>query len=163
MKLFHIIVTLLTVQLANAQSANQKDLVDILNLALKHDKLPVELINKSNPDFAPWINAPFIVIKSDTSKHLGTLTVPPDSTHVWIFDYEQIFLLYIGYGLVPLSITRNQSRLTLDYKTVRYWTNKNNTCHSGRLIAAKKNDKWTVVKSTTKEVKCEIDSFGQNK
>lgn len=163
MKILPIILTLVVIQFAKGQSANQTDLVEILNVALRHNKVPNELINRSNPELAPWTNAPFIVIKSDTTKHLGTLMQPPDSTHVWIFDYEQIFLFDIAYGLVPVKITREQRHLTLDYKTVRYWTNKDSTCHSGQLIARKENDSWTIIKANTKKVKCEIDMFGQKK
>ena len=103
MKIYFIAIVFLTVQFAYGQSANQKDIIEILNLALLQGELPDELINKSNPEFAPWTNAPFIVVKSDTSNyHAG------DSTHVWIFADEQIFLYDIGYGLVPIRTTRKQ-------------------------------------------------------
>jgi len=163
MKILPITVAFLTFQFACGQSANQRDLVAILNLALMQGKLPDELINTSNPEIAPWTNAPFIVVKSDTTKHITGVTVAPDRTHVWIFDYEQIFLLDIAYGLVPSKISRKENRVNLDYKTVRYWTNKTNTCHLGRLTAEKENDTWTITKSNTKEIKCEIDMYGQKK
>ena len=164
MKILSIIITLATIQFAIGQSANQRDLVDILNVALRDNKLPNELINKSNPTIAPWTNAPFIVIKSDTTKNLERLSVPPDSTHTWIFDYEDIFMLDIAYGLVPLKIMREQDRLTLDFKTIKYPAkDKTMPCHSGQLIAEKRNDTWIIIKSKTKEMKCEIDMFGQKK
>src|SRR5688500_13746483 len=98
MKILHIIIGLLTINRANGQSPNQKDLVEILNVALRDNKLPDELIMKSNPKIAPWTNAPFVVIKSDSATNVERLEVAPDSTHVWIFDYSDIFMLDISFG-----------------------------------------------------------------
>ena len=95
MKVFCVTIGLLTIHLANGQSSNQKDLTEILNLALQDNQLPNELIVKSNPKIAPWTNAPFVVVKSDSSMNLQRPEVHPDSTHVWILDYEDIFLLDI--------------------------------------------------------------------
>src|SRR5688572_20372581 len=163
MKVLHIIIGLLTINLANGQSPNQKDLVEILNVALRDNKLPEELINKSNPKIAPWTNAPFIVIKSDITKDLRRLDRWPDDTHVWILDYEDIYMLDIASGLIPLSIIREKNRVTLDFKTIQYPTNAALACHLGKLIAERKNDTWIILVSKAKETKCEIDKFGHKK
>ena len=165
MKILLTILSLTTVYIASGQSANQKDLVEILNVAFRDNKLPSELINKTNPGIAPWTNAPFIVIKADKSKSIERLTVPPDSTHVWIFNYTDIFELEISYALVPLRITRKKDRLTLDFKTVKYPTSDdtNTTCHSGRLSADRKDDSWTILNLKVNKNKCETDMFGLEK
>lgn len=165
MKILLTILSLATVYVASGQSSNQKDLVEILNVALRDNKLPNELIKTTNPGNAPWTNAPFIVIKSDKSKSIERLAVPPDSTHVWIFDYTEIFELEIAYALVPLKITRKEDRLTLDFKTVKYPASDdtNTTCHSGRLSADRKDDSWTIVNLKVNKNKCETDMFGLKK
>lgn len=154
----------MTINLANGQSLIQEDLIEILNVALWDNKLPDELIVKSNPKIAEWTNAPFVVIKSDSTTNLER-QVTPDSTHVWILDYRDIFMLDIPFGLVPVSIVREQERLTLDYKTVKYPT-KDSTktvCHLGQIIAERKNETWTIIKSQNKKTKCEVDMFGHKK
>jgi hypothetical protein len=165
MKILLSIILLATFHLASGQPENQKDLVEILNIALRDNQFPNELIKATNPDIAPWTNAPFIVVKADKSINLERLSVPPDSTHVWIFDYEDIFVLEISYVLVPLNISRKKDQLTLDYKTIKYPTkdDTNTTCHSGKIMAERKGDSWTVVNSKTKKMKCEVDAFGYKK
>ena len=44
MKILHIIIGLSTINIASGQSANQKDLVEILNVALRDNKLPDESV-----------------------------------------------------------------------------------------------------------------------
>ena len=164
MKVLHVVIGLLTIHLVNGQTPNQKDLTEILNVALLDKKLPDELIVKSNPKMAPWTNAPFVVVKSDSTMNLERPDVPPDSTHVWIFDYEDIFMLDIAFGLAPVSIVYEQDRFTLKYKTVKYPTkNTEMTCHLGQIVAEKKDDSWTIIKSRTRKTKCKLDMFGQKK
>jgi len=167
MKILPIVILLTTVQFASGQSQNQRDLVEILNVALRTDKLPTELIHKSVPKYAQWTNSPFIIVKSDTTKNLDREFRPTDNSNVWIVDYPEIFELALTCGLVPLNLKRKKNRLTLDYKTVKYPdSSKANTdmaCHSGRLTAEKKGDSWTIVNSKTQEIKCEIDFFGHKK
>lgn len=164
MKILLTILSLTTFSIASGQSDDQKDLVDILNIALTNKELPTELINTTNPKATPWTNAPFIVVKSDKSRNLERLKEPLDSTHVWIFDYEDIFISEIAYGLVPLDIKRKGDKLTLDYKTLKFPSKDTNwTCHSGQLVANRVGDSWTIVKSKTKQIKCEADMYGHKK
>lgn len=165
MKILYLIIGLSIANLATGQSADQNDLVAILNAALRDDKLPDELKIKSNPKIAQWTNAPFVVIKSDSSKNIRRLEVPPDSTHVWIFDYSDIFMLDIPFGFIPLSIDRDQERLTLEYKTIKYPTKDNleTTCHLGQIVAERKNGTWTIIKSEHKKMKCDLDFWGLKK
>jgi hypothetical protein len=166
MKILLTILSLTTVYVASGQSANQKDLVEILEIALRIDRLPSELIQKPIENFAPWTKDPFIIVKSDSIKHLDSNFHPSDSSSVWIVDYTHIFESELTCGLVPLDLKRKKNRLTLDYKTVKYPSSKNNTntiCHSGRLTAEQSGDSWTIVSSKFKEIKCEIDFFGHKK
>lgn len=164
MKILLTILSLTTVYIANGQSANQRDLIEILNIALRDNKLPTELINSNNLEFAPWTSPPFIVIKADKSKGLERPLEPADNNHVWIFDYTEIFELDIHYGLVVLDITRKKDRLSLDFKTVRYpSTDINSFCHSGRLIAQRANDTWTIMNLKVKEIECKTDMLGLQK
>jgi hypothetical protein len=166
MKILPILILLTTVQIVRGQSENQKDLVEILEIALQLDKLPPELIQKPIEKFSSGTNSPFIIVKSDKSKSLDKI-YPADSSHVWVADYTQIFEFELTCGLVPLNLTRKKNILTLDYKTVKYpYSSKNNTittCHSGRLTAKKEGDSWTIVRSKIKEINCEVDMFGQKK
>ena len=169
MKILPIIFLLTTVQIASGQSENQKDLTEILEIALRLDKLPIELLQKPIKKFTPGTNAHFIIVKSDTTKNIESKFYPADTSHVWVVDYTSIFEFELTCGLVPLNLTRRKNRLTIDYKTVKYpYSPKNNTntdttCHSGRLTAEKKGDSWTIVSSKTKEIKCETDFFGHKK
>ena len=161
MKILLTIIALATVYTTSGQSNNQKDLVDILNLALQDNKLPTELINSTNPKMVSWTNAPFIIIKGDKEKNLNRLPKPLDNNHVWIIDYEEIFELAVPCGLVPLKITRKKNRLTLDYKTIIYPPkDRVNTCHAGHLTAERKGDTWTIINSKVKEIKCALDWYG---
>ena len=167
MKILPFIILLTTVQIASGQSENQKDLVEILEIALLTDKLPSELIQKPIKKFTPGTNVPFIVVKSDSTKDLESKFFPADTSHVWVVDYTTIFEFELTCGLVPVNLTRKRNRLTLEYKTVEYpYSSKDNTkriCHSGKLTADKKGDSWTIVNSKLKEIKCEIDFFGHKK
>jgi hypothetical protein len=164
MKILLIIISLATVHTASGQGDNQKDLVDILNVALRDNKLPNELINPANPQMVTWTNAPFIIVKSDKEKNISRLLNPTESDHVWIIDYAEIFELSIPYGLVPIKIKRKKNRLTLDYKVVKYPSKYPNfTCHSSRLTAERNEGLWIIINSTTKETKCEIDMYGHKK
>jgi len=164
MKILLTILALATVYIASGQSDNQKDLADILNVALRDNRLPTEVINTTNPAMVSWTNAPFIIVKADKEKDLNRLPNPPHNNHVWITDYEEIFEFSIPYGLVPLKIKRKKNRLTLDYKTVRYPSkDKLSTCHTGRLIADRKGDSWTIVDSKVKATKCETNTYGLKK
>ena len=169
MKILPILILLTTVQITRGQSDNQRDLVNILELALRTDKLPNELIQKPIVEFAPWTKVPFIIVKSDLTKNLDSNFHPADSSHVWIVDYTHIFESELTCGLVPIDLTRRKNRLTIDYKTVKYPyssennTNTDTTCHSGRLTAKKKGDSWTIVSSKINEIKCETDFFGHKK
>lgn len=164
MKILLTIIALATVCTASGQEDNQKDLVDILNIALRDSILPTELIVTKNSKSTPWTNAPFIVVRADKEKKLNRLLNPPANNHVWISDYEEIFELAIPFGLIPLKITRKKNRLTLDYKTVKYPSKDGaNTCHTGRLIADREGDMWIIVDSKVKETKCETDTYGLKK
>jgi hypothetical protein len=156
MTIFTIVAVLLVVQAGKGQSANQKNLIEVLEVALLDSQLPSELVNWKNPDYTPWTNAPFIVVKADTAKNLRRLIAPSENNHVWIFESEEIHLYDIHYGLVPTKIKKNGRRLAVDYKTVRYWNNATNPCHIGRLIAKKEDSDWIIVKSNIKETACEI-------
>jgi hypothetical protein len=165
MKILVTFISLAIVHLSYGQSANEKDLVAILNVALLDNQLPGELIIKANPKIASWTNDPFIVIKSDKNKNLERLQGRPENSHVWIMDYTEIFELNIPCGLIPISIVRKKDQLIFDYKTVKYpqMDSTSTSCHSGKLIAQRKDNTWTVVSSKMKNRKCEIDFFGRNK
>ncbi len=167
MKILLLLITLTTSQIARGQSVNQRDLVDILEIAFRTEKLPSELIQKPIKKFTPGTNSPFIIVKSDSTKNLESKFYPADTSHVWVVSYTQIFEFELTCGLVPLNLTRKKNRLTLEYKTVEYpYSSKDNTrttCHSGRLTADKKGDSWTITNSKLKEIKCEIDFFGHKK
>lgn len=164
MRILLTLLVLTIVCVSKGQSVNQKDLIEIFNVALRKNKLPDELIHATNPKGAPWTNAPFIVIKADKSKGRERILEPTDTNHVWVLDYAEIFMLGIHHGLVVLGTTEMKGRLTIDFKTVRYPSNQESIyCHAGRLFAQRTKETWTVSKLKMKRYKCKMDMFGLQK
>jgi hypothetical protein len=166
MKTFVTILLLATAASLFGQSVGQKELLEITNLALNQNKLPTELVNHESSRLAPWLITPYVVVKSDSAKGiLRQYLAPTDNLNVWILDYEDIFLVEIPYGMVPLSLKRRGERVTIRYKTVKYPKKggPSMTCHTGKLVADKKEGSWILVSSTTDDTKCEIDPYGRKK
>lgn len=164
MKYLLTLVLLAFIQFTNAQSQDTADLTGILNIALQENRLPKEMIIATDITKGYLSNAPYIIIKADSSKNLSRIENPPANSHVWVLDYEDIFMHQIPFAVILTRILRKQNQFTLEFKTVAYPDhNPNMTCFKGRIMAEKINGRWSILKVETSVIGCEVDFFGQPK
>lgn len=141
------------------------DLIQIFDTALKDNKLPKESILLTSSLIKPRTDPPYLILKEDLKFNLKSPHNLPESSHVWIFDYPEIFELNIISCLVITNITKGAEKMTISYKTVKF-PNRSDTsifCHTGKIVAIKNQDSWTIKNSTFNRSKCEIDSYGLKK
>lgn len=142
------------------QTLHQKDLVAVVKLAFKQNKLPNELVSELDSLFKRSFPDPFIVIKADEKFGIKReYDDEPDKVMVW--GGEDIFLYNIPYWLTLIEVSRKNDKALIRYKATTYGIRQGviNKCYSGEIKGKFDREKWVLVRSEFNQADCSFKSL----
>jgi len=146
------------------QTLDQKDVVEVVKLALKQNKLPNELVPKLDTLFSRSLPDSFVVIKSDEKLGIKRrYDDKPDKVMVWAG--EDIFLYNIPYWLTLLEASRKKDKAVIRYETTTYGKRQGvaTTCYIGEIQGKFDGEKWILRKSKFTQADCNFSHWSAEK
>jgi hypothetical protein len=130
------------------QTLDQEDLVEVVSLAYKQNKLPGELGYRLDSADRRIIRDQFIVIKS--TEELGVIRQYDVGPHkVMIWDTEDIFVFDPPCWMILSETVRKGNMVVIKYETT---TGSRPSeiipeCHRGKIKAKTNGHNWTIISS----------------